>query len=994
MSRGAPPEPYGRVLLLRHDEKDPFRRAWRTIDVIEWAVKWEVAVVLGLLLDTREVPADLRLRLSASLARPSLGAWVEFLRRGLGAMPSSKFAEWDVALRLEDRFRFVNFRNDYAHGAVENDPQARERCSTFEPVIEQLSATPFLTETALLVVREGVTQELGGPEVRSGRDGLTDGLADGTYAWIRPMDTMVSLWPFAAVLPKVGDRPEGLYFHNALRQHRVESLNYEIPARRREADLYGPFIERVPLSDWQREGHADRLESLALREDLQGRESLLVELLERVTTSPECVLLGPPGQGKSSVMAALEHRLGSQPDAPRLLAKFLRRGDLRSEPQEVLRSLNVSLADILGFSIGAEPPKTLAAAAEVLQLLLDRWHNVGRGPLVLLLDGIDEQPELIGALPRVAADIHLVWAARPTEAVRTSLVSRGVPQSRVTALGPLSLNDARAILYRGVDKLDERLDGRYVSAVLERSDGNPLFLVTLSEYLFDNPHLVGDVSVIPPDLSRLFEHAVTRSVEREDPTPTLMVLRLLAVALDRLTTQEIAALLEIDTYAASRALRALDELCISSSDGRQSWFALFHDTLREWVQDNHRRESFRIHEDLASRAGHADPGSDAQAYLIRHGAEHAAVVVSGGSTRAREIVLGLEERLASDAGSFSRQLGAHGTVERFAAVWELTEDIGSPSSRLAPLLLDLARGTTAAVSEHAIHDVLTYRRRRGFTDGVYVAIEDAWSEDDPDRVRMGVLAAGRLRRKGSDDDRKRSKRLLRPFREARTVVDELHPSLHGRARYEIGYLHHLEDDPDGAVLWLDRASEAARQGGDRTREWSSRCVSVRIQWLAGRASPEKFLETLAAADEAFAEAFDLDPAAVRWRMNVTAHRLEVELQRGNVEQAAPLLDLLEADPWIVSFGYVDTVQVDRDRLAVLCGDAGSVVERVVARAERRHEEEPHSESLADYDLYAASALHAVGDRDGARRAAVRGLSVGRGQAAWYARPELERFLGL
>lgn len=992
MMPGTPPEPYERVLLLRDGEEDPFRRAWRTIDVIEWAVKWEAAVVLGLLLDAREVPADLRLRLSASLARPSLGIWLDFLRKGLSAMSGSQVAGWDVALGLEDRHHFVQFRNEYAHGAVENDAQARERCTIFEPVVEQLSATPFLTETALLVVRHGVPQALGGPELPGDRMDSIGTLPDGTYAWIRPADTMANLWPFASVLPQVGERPEGLYFHNALRHHQVESLNYDIPARRREAELYGSFVERVPLADWQSEGGADRLESLALREGLQGRDDLLEELQERVLTSAEYVLLGPPGQGKSSVMAALEHRLLTRPDAPRLLTRFLRRGDHVSQPQQVLGSLISELARGLGTGVGEERPKTLAAAAEVLQLLLDRWHNVGRGPLVLLLDGIDEQPELIGALPRVAAEVHLVWAARPTEAVRSSLVDRGVPQSRVTELGPLTLDDARAILYLGVDKLDRRLDARYVSAVLRRSAGNPLFLVTLSEFLFDNPDLVGDVDVIPPDLSRLFEHVVDRAVRRDDQDVTLMVLRLLAVALDRLSPQEIAALLDIDTYAASRGLSALDELCVSSGHGAHERFALFHDTLREWVQEHHRRESLKFHEELAARAGRLDAEPEAQPYLIRHGADHAAAVVTIGSARAHEVVLGLEERLASDPEAFTRQLGAHGTVERFAAVWELTEDIGAPSARLAPLLVELARGTAPAVSEHAIHDVLTYRRRRGFTDEVYLAIEDAWSEEDADRVRMGVLAAGRLRRKGSEDDRRRSHRLLQPFREGRPIVRDLHSSLHGRANYEIGYLHHLEDDPEGAVRWLDRASAAAGEGGDRTREWSARCVSVRIQWLAGSASAEDFLSTLAQADEAFAEAFDLDPAAVRWRMNVTAHRLEVELQRENVEAAGPLLDMLEADPWIVSFGYVDSVQVDRDRLAVLCGDAESVVARVVARADQRHEEEPHSESLADYDLYAARALQAVGDREGARRVATRGLSVGRGQAAWYARSELQRFL--
>jgi hypothetical protein len=322
-------------------------------------------------------------------------------------------------------------------------------------------------------------------------------------------------------------------------------------------------------------------------------------------------------------------------------------------------------------------------------------------------------------------------------------------------------------------------------------------------------------------------------------------------------------------------------------------------------------------------------------------------------------------------------------------------DVGRPSTAIAPALLQLARRTASAaplITEGAIHDMLTYRREQSLTDAFYGRIEDEWSAHDSEALRLGVLAAGRLRRRGSEEHRRRAHRLLQPFRDERPEVSALVADVQARAWYELGYLAHLEDDPQVAILAIERAARNAESGETPTRHWSARCVAARIRWLAGSSEPDEFLAVLAEADEAFRTHVEVDPAAVRWRMNVTAHRLEVELRRGEFGAAELLIEQLESDPWLTSFGYLDGLQIDRHRLAILGGEAAEVVDAVVDRANRERAERPFAEAIADLDLDAALALRQIGDEARARRFAERGLATPRGQAAWYARPYLTDFL--
>ena len=127
-------------------------------------------------------------------------------------------------------------------------------------------------------------------------------------------------------------------------------------------------------------------------------------------------------------------------------------------------------------------------------------------------------------------------------------------------------------------------------------------------------------------------------------------------------------------------------------------------------------------------------------------------------------------------------------------------------------------------------------------------------------------------------------------------------------------------------------------------------------------------------------------------MNVVAHRFEVAVRDGDADTAAPLIEQRESDPWLASFGYLHTLEVDRDRLAILRGDGADVVGAVVARADEAHAERPDAEAIADPELDAARALRQAGDEPAALRYARRGYATPVGRAAWYARPALRDFI--
>jgi len=990
------PEPFDALLRAVEREQDPYRRNWRLIDAIEWSIKWETAVVLGSLLDRGILPTALREHLAGSLHRPSLGTWLATLRIALESASDRPFAAWDLALEAEEQHQFAASRNAYAHGAVERDDQARAREVPLRAALVDLTRSRFLTEVGLLHrTAEGFTHH-GGPSPDEGllREAERSRPDWGSFAWIPASGDLVWLWPLAAHLGETADGTLGLYFHNALRTQRVESLSYELPEQRRDTDLFLSFSERAPLSEWNAESeNPNRGLIEELLADTVGRQALISDLKHAATEAgPVTVVLGAPGQGKSSVMAGVAYELRRQPHAPLVVDAFLRRQDHASEPLPVLSSFVRRIA----LALGRRPPtmRTIDEASAALISTLGEWDKASERPVLLLIDGLDEQPEMLRHLPVTTRKARIIWSARPTDAVVGWLMERRVPRGSRFEVGPLDDDEVRSILYRGVDKLDPRLTEAYVRAVLRLSDGNPLFVSGLSDLLFEEPERIGDHSLIPEGVEQLFQSTLDRAAAQHDPGSVYETLALLAVVHDRLDEPQIAELRGCRIFDARAARRALDELVSSSSPGDpRARHGLFHDRLRQWVAETMPAEVADMNLRLARSATDPRHHRSSLAYLVEYGILHIRAVDAEEERRA--LIAELTTRLADpDFGEVWRSsLDDHRYVELLAQVDELGPGREGDDALVELLVRGLRSvGDPSPIDADAAQDVLAYRPERTFADRFYAALESSLDDVATDRPNLRLLIVDWRRRRASDDDRRAARTHLAPLvsRTGDTWAVALDDGTRAKALYQAGYILHLEDQPEQAIESLLTSADLAASGGNRLHEWVARCVAARFASLRGTLGDDQYVALLDEASAAFAQEQSNSSLALRWVANTVSKRLELATRRGRIEQAHELLLALEADPWIRTFQRLERLDMQADRIRIAAGEAREVRASVEQRLEAQLERGPRREGVAELHRDVARVRLASGDRAGARAAARAGLDLPPGSAAWIARPDLER----
>lgn len=995
------PEPFRVLIRSAEEEQDPYRRNWRVIDAIEWSVKWETAVVLGHLLDRGVLPVALRQHLAGNLQRPSLGVWLGTLRIVLEAASERPFADWDVALEAERVHGFVESRNAYAHGAVERDDQAQARYPALRAALDDLRQSRFLTDVGLVRRTDSGFFGHGGPFPGSALlEAATSSRPDwGTFAWVPATQDFIWLWPLAAHLGDPSEGTFGLYFHNALRPERVEALAYELPEQRRDASLFPRFNERAPVGEWLAEDdNPNRGLIEELLADVVGREGLIEDLVTAATgLDPVTVVLGAPGQGKSSVMASVAHRLRTNQEAPVVIDVFLRRQDHASEPLSVLRSIVKRLTRVPG----RQPPKmrTLDEASAALVSALTDWHRRSERPVLLLIDGMDEQPEMLRHLPAANRVVRLMWSARPTDEVLSWLMDRRIPREARREVGSLSEQEVRAILYRGVDKLDPRLTDTYVREIIRLSHGNPLFVSGLSDLLFEEPERLGQEDLIPEGVEQIFQSTLDRATTKHDPRIIYETLALLAVAHDRLDEAQIAELSGNRIYDVRAARRALDELVISSPPGDpRARYGLFHDRLRQWVSETAPDEVARVNRRIADLGTVPERSSGARPYLVRHGVAHVRAVAP--ATDRHLLVEDLVSRLRDpEFGAVWRAgLDGHPYVELLAEVQEL-RDGSEQTDDLVNLLVALLHGNEGGVgrdqiSTEAVHDVLAYRRNREFADRFYSALEATLDPAMPLRPDLALLVVDWRRRRATDEDLRRAQEHLEPLtrRTDAAWATELKSSERARALYQSGYIAHLGDQPERAIASLDLSAELAAEAVDPLHEWVARCVAGRFRSLLGQLDDDNYLELLTLASSEFVQHQATSPMALRWVMNTVSQRLELAMRRGRIDEARDLLLVLESDPWIRSYNQLQELETSANRIRIAAGDAEGVRAALEDRLRSQLERDPRREGVAEMYLDVAQASLACGDRDGARVAAEAGLALPPGSAAWIARPDLERVI--
>jgi hypothetical protein len=286
----------------------------------------------------------------------------------------------------------------------------------------------------------------------------------------------------------------------------------------------------------------------------------------------------------------------------------------------------------------------------------------GDGPVVMLVDGLDEAPapvpgQLPLSLPRqLPVGVVGVVTSRPG-----AVLPAGLPVERIDVESALNRADLLDHLRRVTDR-DPRLAqalassrigrDRFCRTLLQRSGGVWIYALSVLDQIRDDNHSPDEVDALPAGLAAYYTNNITRwhhsdSVRwAQELAPLLGVL---SAVREARTAADLAAWARIDTSAARSLVRGpLRAFLVTRPGGDPDTYALRHHSLREFCTGQvppqadeatrhtahdlaehttqaHRRivEDFTDTSPTGSRVW-SDGGTD-RAYAVAHLAHHAAV---------------------------------------------------------------------------------------------------------------------------------------------------------------------------------------------------------------------------------------------------------------------------------------------------------------------------------------------------------------------------------
>jgi tetratricopeptide (TPR) repeat protein len=392
----------------------------------------------------------------------------------------------------------------------------------------------------------------------------------------------------------------------------------------------------------------------ALTEYFVGRQEELQALDRFVKTSAKRVLVvvGAPGQGKSALLAKWTETLaknlrsaGSEPSQGSA-RHFIRDGDAATyDTNHIFENLALQLSE--QYQVKWKPlntPETheyRQAFMETLQAAADKADR----PVLVVIDGLDEAERALKRQDRYGQTI-VTWLPEPMllpDNVRLILATRPElldhrdfsakfdrDKAERLELGKMTDNDVCALLSQVRSKYDVLDAPEYVEAIVERSEGSPLYLRMLLEDLSEGRITFGEIETLPKGVQAYFERILEyiegegRTREMPDIEPLLQakratleslveqgflpqeqlemqlereraalqgkagvksveLLALFCLAKAPLTLKEAAAMLKADPPDVQRAFEVIRTVLVQSEREGEGCFTLFHAGFKEYV---------------------------------------------------------------------------------------------------------------------------------------------------------------------------------------------------------------------------------------------------------------------------------------------------------------------------------------------------------------------------------------------------------------------------
>jgi hypothetical protein len=648
------PTPLVRAVLEWRNEKEPFRRVNRLIDTIEVLCKLHTVAGLSSFVDEAARNPELvrgkddQLSRACStiafhLRKPSLGHWWQMVRETNEALGTLGEVRVRPGNKLRDAFdgndSLITLRNKYAHGATPPPQACNQHLQKYSPVMDTLleQAHSLSTVTLLVKLEDGSVLQARGktpqplkPSELSKENAAA--LKPGHCYLASAAGKLLDLHPllsFEPDSPVSGDQGEkqtpsdgSFFFYDSLPGH-VTLLNYPLARHKQDKTLRETLLERFRIEEWKKWSGLELSPFRSLMEDLTedfvGRQQELDQLAGFLAGTDRgfVILQGPPGVGKSSVLARMSQALlhkdqreeawAESPKKPdpgtqfRVVEYFIRR-DSTDTAAKMLDSLNQRLDarfQLPSTSLGTTDEEQQRAFNERLDTISSLLEGT-KERMVLIIDGLDEaRPDdpLMSVLPRKTwPNIIVLYGSRPLHGGFYDELEAEPEQRSECLLGGLGLEDTRALLYAHVNKYE--LEDSYAETVLERSEGNPLNLKLLCQGLEQQTYKLNDRAALPRHMEELYQKALA-GMEAHSPE-AIDLLSLLAASRDFVSVAMAAELMgttekRLDpTVSACMELLYEDPLTENLID-----YQLFHESLREHLQDKRSREVNRWEEKLA-----------------------------------------------------------------------------------------------------------------------------------------------------------------------------------------------------------------------------------------------------------------------------------------------------------------------------------------------------------------------------------------------------------
>ncbi len=328
-----------------------------------------------------------------------------------------------------------------------------------------------------------------------------------------------------------------------------------------------------------------------------GRSEEQNFLLDRIRDLEQgfIYLQGVPGIGKTSLVTRLISKLEENElinESFILVKYFIVRGTIKDSAGHFLKFMNQSLQNIAPIN----RPVSAKDFNENLEFLFERLQNFSQQSngkqLLIFIDGIDEgegkdwlSALIVQCFPRVL----IIYSGRPTKEV-LSLIGRIKPQFLLREeIKGLTQKEIVQFLQKYIPQIP--LD--QYPTVIRASEGNPLYLKLLESGVKNGSlQLIqsGGVPDLSEDFDAFYQLFFWRWGEMEQSDLISRVLMTISIAKDPVSASQLQLICNSPSFATRKVLNTLREVLIMENFNNENVFRLFHETLRNYINQNWKGE--------------------------------------------------------------------------------------------------------------------------------------------------------------------------------------------------------------------------------------------------------------------------------------------------------------------------------------------------------------------------------------------------------------------